>query len=65
MKLINDAQAKWVELFESFPNTLFVIAAGNDGRKLSKFKRQLYVPKFGKRFLEKLTMGDLKVLVLT
>ena len=60
MKLVNDSQAKWVELFKSFPNTLFVIAAGNDGRKLSKFKRQIYVPKFEKRFLEKLSMGDLK-----
>ena len=54
MKLINDSQAKWVELFKSFPNTLFVIAAGNDGRKLSKFKRQLYVPKFGKDLLRNL-----------
>ena len=60
MKLVNDSQAKWVELFKSFPNTLFVIAAGNDGRKLSKFKRQFYLPKFEKKFIEKLAQGGFK-----
>ena len=58
--LINETKNKWTELFKSFPNTLFVIAAGNDGRKLSKFKRQLYVPKFEIRMVKKLALGDLK-----
>ena len=38
MKLINDSQAKWVELFKSFPNTLFVIAAGNDAENFQNLK---------------------------
>ena len=50
----------WIELFNNFPNTLFVIAAGNDSRLLSsRIYQTEKLPKTWKSYKEKLLAGKI------
>ena len=53
-----ERKSRWIDLFNKFPETLFVIAAGNEGRLLSRRKRlNLGIPVRLDKYIERLVDG--------
>ena len=57
---MNEQNKFWINLFQNFPETLFVIAAGNDSRVLSSTQYQTeMLPKTWEKYKENLLAGKI------